>query len=380
MKSVHLLFLLICFFGTKANVVLPGIEQTEMYLPLIRSKNIAITCNHSAVFTNRTHLIDSLLSLKENIKKIFVPEHGFRGDIMAGELVAHAVDSKTGLPLISLYGKNKKPTNQDLNDIQVMIFDIQDVGVRFYTYISTLHYVMEACAENNIPLIVLDRPNPLGFYVDGPVLDTAYKSFVGMHPVPIVYGMTIGEYATMINGERWLKNGLTCELTVVPVKNYTHQTYYQLPVKPSPSLVNLRSIYLYPSLCLFEGTVISVARGTDFPFQAIGHPLLKNQYKFSFDVPVTLGNKKILRTKKYYGLDLRNSTDSVFTLKYLLEMYNHYPQKDEFFNSFFIKLIGDKRVYNAIKEQKSEEEIRKIWQKDLEKFKLVRKKYLIYPD
>jgi len=376
---IGILIVLCCIkFYAIGQEIITGIERTEEYLPLIKSKNVGVVCNHSAIFKNRTHLVDSLLKLNVKISKIFAPEHGFRGEANAGEWISSTIDEKTGLPIISLYGKSKKPEVNDLKDIEIIIFDIQDVGVRFYTYISTLHYIMEACAESNIPLIVLDRPNPLGFYVDGPVLDTTHRSFVGMHPVPIVYGMTIGEYAQMINGEKWLKKGIQCNLIVIGLKNYTHRTRYVLPVKPSPSLVNMQSIYLYPSLCLFEGTVISVARGTDFPFQAIGHPFLKGKYNFSFEVPATLGNKKVLYTKTCYGLDLRESKDTTFTLNYVIEFYKNYPKKNEFFNSFFIKLIGDKRVYEAIKQGKSESEIRQIWQKDLEKFMKVREKYLLY--
>ncbi len=380
-KSLCTVIVLYCLiFNVTGQKVVTGIEQTEEYLHFIKSKKVALICNHSAIFSNGTHLVDSLYKLGIDISKIFAPEHGFRGDVAAGELVSNTKDEKTGLPIISLYSKNKKPDANDLKDVEIIVFDIQDVGVRFYTYISTLHYIMEACAENNIPLIVLDRPNPLGFYIDGPVLDTAYRSFVGMHPVPIVYGMTIGEYANMINGEGWLKNGIRCKLTIIKLKNYTHKTKYTLPVKPSPSLVNMQSVYLYPSLCLFEGTVISVARGTDFPFQAIGHPFLKGKYSFSFEVPATLGNKKVLYTKTCYGLDLRQSEDTTFTLKYLIEFYKNYPKKTEFFNSFFIKLIGDKRIYGAIKQGKSESDIRKFWQNDVESFKKIREKYLLYPD
>ncbi len=370
----------LAFTVIKSQDILTALDQSEQYLPIIKGKKLGIVCNHSAIFKNGTHLVDSFLSLGLTIKKIFVPEHGFRGEARAGEWIEHGTDEKTGIPIISLYGKYKKPTQEHIKDLDIMIFDIQDVGVRFYTYISTLHYVMEACAENNIPLLVLDRPNPLGFYVDGPVLDTNYRSFVGMHPVPIVYGMTIGEYAQMINGEKWLKNGKQCNLTIITLKGYSHQTRYQLPIKPSPSLVNMQSVYLYPSLCLFEGTVINVARGTDFPFQAIGHPLLKGKYSFSFEVPATLGNKKILYTKTCYGLDLRQSTDSIFTLKFLLEMYHNYPKKEEFFNSFFIKLIGNKKIYEAIKQGKKEYEIKRMWKSDIEKFLDIRKKYLLYPD
>lgn len=377
MKFLLILLFSISMFLIKAQTVIPGADQTERYLPLLMNKSVGVVCNHSALI-QQTHLVDSLLKSGIRVVKIFAPEHGFRGDYAAGEWVTTTIDSTTQLPIISLYGKNKKPSPADLQGVDIVIFDIQDIGVRFYTYISTLHYVMEAAAENHIPVIILDRPNPLGFYVDGPILDTVFRSFVGMHPVPIVHGMTIGEYAQMINGEYWLKNGVQCELIVIPCKNYNHNLRYALKIKPSPNLVNMQSVYLYPSLCLFEGTPISVGRGTPYPFQVIGHPYFKGKYAFSFEVPIKLGNKQLLRTKTHYGLDLRTVTDSTFTLKYLIEFYRNYPQKTEFFNSFFIKLIGNKKVYDAIKAGNSEENIRKLWQKDVESFKHIRKKYLLY--
>lgn len=365
---------------TQAQVT-TGSEQLDVYLPIITNKSVGVVCNHTAIINNK-HLIDTLLSLGIKIKKIFAPEHGFRGLNEAGEWVNSEIDSKTGIPIISLYGKKKKPTSDDLRDIDVLLFDIQDVGVRFYTYISTLHYVMEAAAENNIPLIVLDRPNPLGFYVDGPILDTTYRSFVGMHPIPIVHGMTIGELAQMINNEGWLNKQSHCDLTVVPCINYRHSLRYQLNVKPSPNLVNMTSIYLYPSLCLFEGTVISIGRGTDFPFQVAGHPILKSKYSFSFTPKTHNNNNKAVLYNGItcYGIDLRHQFDSTFTLKYLIEFYHNYPDKKHFFNSFFIKLIGDKQVYNAIKEGKNENEIRQLWNDKLSRFRELREKYLIYPD
>jgi len=376
-------FILIFFFSlfaVNAQSVVTGAEQTERYLPLLVNKSVGVVCNQSAIIGN-THLVDSLLKLGVKVEKIFAPEHGFRGEAQAGEWVGSGKDDKTGLQVISLYGKSKKPSPADLGGIDILIFDIQDVGVRFYTYISTLHYVMEAAAENNIPLIVLDRPNPLGFYVDGPVLDTNYRSFVGMHPVPIVHGMTVGEYAQMINGEHWLKNGLTCDVTVITCKNYNHSTRYSLSIKPSPNLPNMTAIYLYPSLCLFEGTVMSVGRGTDYPFQVVGHSLLKGKYSFSFTPKAALGNKTLLYNgKTCYGLDLRQSHDSTFTLKYLLELYKNYPDKKNFYNTFFIKLIGNKRVFDAIKQGKSEKEIRSLWQSDLVAFQSTRKKYLLYKE
>jgi len=378
MRLVLFACLIIYSITSQAQSIITGAERMDKYLPMLLSKRVGIVCNQSSRIGN-TLLVDSLVKLHVNIVKIFAPEHGFRGVAEAGEYVASGKDLQTGLPIISLYGKNKKPSTQDLSDVDVLLFDIQDVGVRFYTYISTLHYVMESAAENNKPLIVLDRPNPLGFYVDGPVLDTAYRSFVGMHPVPIVHGMTIGEYAQMINGEKWLKNNVQCSLTVIPCSLYRHNMRYVLPVKPSPNLIDMTSVYLYPSLCLFEGTVISVGRGTAYPFQVCGHPLLKGKYPFSFTPKAKLGNKTLLYDgKPCYGMDLRKNIDSTFTLKYLLEMYHHYPNKKEFFNSFFIKLIGNKRVYDAIKAGKSEAEIRSLWAKEVEDFKQTRRKYLLY--
>lgn len=376
-------FILIFFFSlfaVNAHSVVTGAEQTEAYVPMLKGKRVGVVCNQTATIGNML-LVDSLLKLGIKVEKIFAPEHGFRGEVQAGELINSGKDEKTGLPIISLYGKSKKPSPTDLSGINILIFDIQDVGVRFYTYISTLHYVMEAAAENQIPLIVLDRPNPLGFYVDGPVLDTNYRSFVGMHPIPIVHGLTVGELAQMINGEHWLKNGIYCNLTVITCKNYGHNTRYSLSIKPSPNLPNMTSIYLYPSLCLFEGTVISVGRGTDFPFQVAGHSFLKGKYSFSFTPQATLGNKTLLYNgKTCYGLDLRQAHDSTFTLKYLLELYKNYPDKKNFFNSFFIKLIGNKRVFDAIKAGKSEKEIRLMWQKDVEAYLTMRRKYLLYKE
>ena len=307
-----------------------------------------------------THLVDTLLSEGVNITKIFCPEHGFRGTAAAGAHVDNSIDTKTGIPIISLYGKNKKPTKEQMKDIDVVIFDLQDVGCRFYTYISTLHYVMEACAENNVPLIVLDRPNPNGHYVDGPVLDTAhYRSFVGMHPVPIVYGMTIGEYAMMINGEGWLRGGEKCDLTIVPMQGYKRDSVgYELPVPPSPNLRNAHAIALYPSLCLFEGTHCGVGRGTDYPFEW-----------------VTYGSDT---------LDLRYEQAPVaFSLKYLMLMYNQAIKQSNnqtFFlkNNFFEKLAGNGDLRKQIESGMSEEEIRATWQPALDEFKKIREKYLIY--
>lgn len=286
-----------------------GANRTSIYFPLLQDKKIGVVANQtSVIFKNDksyTHLVDSLFSLNISVKKVFAPEHGFRGDADAGELIKDGIDVKTGIPIISLYGENKKPTNEQLLGIDIVVFDIQDVGVRFYTYISTLHYVMEACAENNIPLIVLDRPNPNAHYIDGPVLDMKHQSFVGMHPIPVVYGMTIGEYAIMINGENWLKNQITCDLIVVPISNYSHEIPYSLSIKPSPNLPNYQSINLYPSLCFFEGTNVSVGRGTDKQFQIYGSPFLAMN-SFSFTPQPNFGSKfPPNQGEVCYGEDLR---------------------------------------------------------------------------
>ncbi len=359
--------------------VIPAAGLTSEYFPLLKSKNIAVVANQTSLI-EKTHLVDTLLSSGIFVKKIFCPEHGFRGTADAGEQINTTTDKKTGLPVISLYGKNKKPLPGQLDKIDYVIFDIQDVGVRFYTYISTLHYVMEACAENNVPLILLDRPNPNAHYVDGPVLKLKFRSFVGMHQVPIVYGMTIGEYARMINGEAWLAKGIKCNLKVICCKNYTHHSVYNLPVKPSPNLPCMRSVYLYPSLGLFEGSNISVGRGTDFPFQVIGNPKMDSTL-FSF-IPVSKPGAKnpLYENMKCYGLDLRKSADTTFTLKYLLEMYKLIPQKESFFNPFFNKLAGNDELITQIKEGKSEKEIKESWKVDLEKFREIRKKYLLYDE
>lgn len=361
-----------------------GADQTRQYFPLLYGKKVALAANQTSTIKEK-HLADSMLNAGLQLQFVFCPEHGFRGVADAGEKVNNSIDAATGLRLISLYGKHKKPTAEDLAGIDIVVFDIQDVGVRFYTYISTLHYIMEACAENNIPLLVLDRPNPNGFYVDGPTLDTSARSFVGMHPVPLVHGMTIAEYALMINEEGWLNNGIRCELMVVPCRNYSHTVYYVLPIKPSPNLPNARAIYLYPSLGLFEGTVMSVGRGTDFPFQVYGHPDYKKT-AFSFTPESTIG----AQLPKYqgaicYGKDLRLvNIDSVkrigFTLQYLIDAYKTMPNKTVFFNSFFYRLAGGNTLKQQIESGMTEAEIEATWQTDIERFKKVRKKYLLYPD
>lgn len=356
-------------------------SENFSYLPIIKGKKIAVVANAtSTVPFRRMHLVDYLLQRNFNIKRIFAPEHGFRGTADAGEVVKDGKDIKTGLPIISLYGSNKKPKPEQLDGIEVVIFDIQDVGARFYTYISTLHYVMEACAEQNIPLLVLDRPNPNGSIVDGPILEPEYTSFVGMHKIPVLHGMTIGEYAKMINGEKWLKNGIHCDLTVIPCKNYKRTMSYSLPVKPSPNLPNDQSINLYASLCFFEGTNVSVGRGTDIQFQIYGSPYLPKT-DFTFTPKPNEGAKDPLYNGKVcYGEDL-TAVEKVtqLELKWLLKAYHQTTDKTKFFNSFFTKLAGTPKLQQQIEAGLTEKQIRDSWQPGLENFKSIRKKYLIYP-
>ncbi len=389
-KNTYLFILLvisssIVSFGQKPksmHYIQTGADQIDSYLPRLKGKKIAIVANQTSVISDRkktTHLVDSLVSLNLNIKKVFAPEHGFRGKADAGESIEDGVDKKTKLPIISLYGKNKKPTRDQLKGINLVIFDIQDVGARFYTYISTLHYVMEACAELNIPLILLDRPNPNGHYIDGPVLETDHKSFVGMHPVPVVYGMTIGEYGQMINGEKWLKNGVKASLTVIKLKNYTHNSEYILPIKPSPNLPNEKSVNLYPSLCFFEGTNVSAGRGTDMQFQIYGSPFLNKKSKFTFTAVPNEGSKYPKHAHAIsYGEDLRKVNKlSNINLSWLIKAYKQNRTKS-FFNSFFTKLAGTKSLQTQLEKEVSESVIRASWKKGLDKFKIVRNKYLIY--
>jgi uncharacterized protein YbbC (DUF1343 family) len=360
--------------------VITGAQQLNLLLPMLGSQRTGIVVNHTSL-VGKIHLADTLLKRGVALRKIFAPEHGFRGTADAGEEIKDGVDSRTGLPVVSLYGNNKKPTPQQLADIDVIIFDIQDVGVRFYTYISTLHYVMEACAENNKRLIVLDRPNPNGSYVDGPVMEKQHQSFVGMHPIPIVHGLTIGELAGMINGEGWLGENKKCQLDVVKVKNWKHSDFYSLPVKPSPNLPNDQAIRLYPSTCLFEGTVLSLGRGTHDPFQVIGHPELKNMpYQFT---PVSIegmSKNPPLENKVCYGIDLRQApVKPAVDLSYLIQLYQAFPDKDKFFNNYFEKLSGTDALRQQIRSGQTEEQIRASWQKDLDVYKEKRKKYLLYP-
>ncbi len=362
-----------------------GADQPGAYLPLLHAKNVGIVANQTSI-KGDVHIVDFLLENKIDLKKVFSPEHGFRGKASAGEKVNSSLDEKTGLPIVSLYGKNKKPTNEQLKGLDILIFDIQDVGARFYTYISTMTYVMEACAENNIPLLILDRPNPNGYYVDGPVLKKGFESFVGLHPVPIVHGMTVAEYAQMLNGEGWLKNKLQCKLHIVKCKNYDHKTSYDLPVKPSPNLPNSYAIDLYPSLCLFEGTNVSVGRGTDYPFQLLGAPY--------FPKGTTVFTPKANEGAKYpkYEGQLCNGFILQDFAKYyihglgeiylfwLVEAYDAAPNKDKFFTNFFDKLAGTDELRKQIQSGLSPMDIRESWKKELNLFKNIRQKYLLYPD
>jgi uncharacterized protein YbbC (DUF1343 family) len=356
-----------------------GADNHSAYLSLLKDKKVGVTTNQTGILSDNTHLVDFLLDKKINVQKIYAPEHGFRGTADAGELIKDGKDTKTGLPIISLYGNNKKPKPEQLAGIDVMVFDLQDVGARFYTYISSLHYIMEACAEQNIPLIVLDRPNPNGSIVDGPILEKENTSFVGMHEIPVMHGMTIGEYAKMINGEKWLKDGVECKLTVIPCLNYSRDMEYSLPVKPSPNLPNDQSINLYASLCFFEGTNVSSGRGTEKQFQIYGSPFLQKM-DFSFTPKPNFGAKDPMHNGKLcYGEDLTQIEKvKQLELKWLIKAYNSTSDKSKFFNNFFVKLAGTKKLQQQIEAGIPEAEIRKSWEKDLSDFKQMRKKYLIY--
>jgi uncharacterized protein YbbC (DUF1343 family) len=366
--------------------IITGAERVDSYLNKLKGKRVAIVANQTTSIKN-THLVDSLLSLGIDVKKVFSPEHGFRGNASAGEHVKSSRDVKTGLPLVSLYGTNKKPSNQQLADIDVVIFDIQDVGARFYTYISTMHYVMEACAENNKKVLILDRPNPNGFYVDGPILEKKHKSFVGMHPIPVVHGLTVGELAKMINGEGWLKGKVKCELEVVECINYSLKDYYKVPIAPSTNLPNMSSVYLYPSICFFEATSVSVGRGTDLPFQVIGSPYIPKT-AYSFTPSPNIGSKK----PKYKDVKCNGYNLSMFGLLYIRntkQLYldwllglNENTKGKDFITraSFFDLLAGTSSLRNQIKEGKSVEEIHSSWGNGLKKYKLMRSEYLLYED
>jgi len=392
MKDIRvLLFVLIGFISITSCAqqeggIVVGAERTDIYYPILKGKQVAVVANHTSLL-HGAHLVDSLVGAGMKIAKIFSPEHGFRGKADAGQLIDDKIDLVTGMPIISLYGNHKKPTKEDLLGIDLVIFDIQDVGARFYTYISTLTYVMEACAENDISVVVLDRPNPNGFYVDGPVLEPEHKSFVGMHEVPIVHGMTVGEYAQMINEEQWLLDSVKCDLTIVPVKNYSHTDLYELPEKPSPNLPNKYAVYLYPSICLFEGTVVSVGRGTDYPFQIIGHPeFLLGSYIF---VPRSIPG--VATRPKHEGVycngqnligyarEIENNPAQL-NLAWLVTYYDELKDKSDFFTDYFTLLAGTEKLQKQVEQGWTEEQIRESWQPALDEFKEIRKTYLLYPD
>ena len=378
-------FLSLLGYSPQPVAVVTGAEQVDFYLPLLEGKRVALVANATSTI-GKTHLLDVLLANKVNVLKVFAPEHGFRGDTEAGGKVDDEKDDKTGVPLISLYGNNKKPTSQQLSEVDIVVFDIQDVGVRFYTYLSTLHYVMEACAEQGKPLLVLDRPNPHGAAVDGPVMQKKFSSFVGLHPVPILYGLTIGEYAKMIQGEEWISKAKDLQLTVVPLQRWTHNTRYELPVVPSPNLPNMKSIYLYPSLALFEGTDVSIGRGTPEPFQVVGAPWFsEGSYTFT---PTAIPGKSV--NPKHEGILCYGQHLGAFAEHYMADydslylfwlqaLYKAAPNKKSFFNSFFDKLAGSDQLRKQVIAGASEEEIRKSWKADLEAYLQVRKKYLSYP-
>jgi len=370
-----------------SSVTITGDEQISAWLPLLKGKKVALLINQTATVGNKL-LLDTLMNLHVDVVKVFSPEHGLRGVADAGDKVNNSTDSATGIPVISLYGSNKKPTKEQLEGIDILIYDLQDVGVRFYTYISTLQYAMEACAENNKSFMILDRPDPNGFYVDGPVLDTSLGSFVGMQPIPIVYGMTPGEYAKMLVGEHWFNNAGQLNLKIIPCLNYDHTRKYIIKQSPSPNLRSMTAVYLYPSLCLFEGTVVSVGRGTDIPFQQWGNPEFAGKASYSF-IPVSnIGAAHPLYENKYcYGEVVATSATEALALiqgklqlSWLIKAYKWYPDKGKFFNSFFEKLAGNKLLMSQIEDGKTEDEITESWQKDLQVFKQTRKKYLLYTD
>ena len=390
-KTLYLIYLLLIFstngvVSAKHNPeIQPAANLTNLYFPQLRDKVLAVVANQTSCIGS-VHLVDSLKASGFQIKCVFAPEHGFRGNQGAGEHVANAMDEQTGIPIISLYGQRMKPTKADLKDVDIVIFDIQDVGVRFYTYISTLQYIMEACAEYDKKLLLLDRPNPHGFYVDGPVLEKKYSSFVGMQSVPVVYGMTIGEYAGMLNGEGWLNDRKKCDLNVIPVKNYEHRSKYRLPIQPSPNLPDMNSIYLYPSICFFEGTNVSLGRGTDKPFQLIGYPKNPNGgVEFIPNSIPGVAPNPPFRNELCKGIDVSGEARRIYDsgrleLKYLLALYAEYPDKEEFFTNFFDKLAGTSTLRNQITENKSADEIRSSWKESINRFKKIRKKYLLYKD
>lgn len=390
--------------SAKSSAITPGAERMDIYLPLLKGKSVAVFANQTSM-VNKTHLVDTLVKRGIKVVKIFGPEHGFRGTASAGEELNNAVDTKTGIPIISLYGDHKKPTKEDLKGVDVLLFDIQDIGVRFYTYISSLQYYLEAALENHVPLMILDRPNPNGFYVDGPVLDPKFKSFVGMQPVPVVYGLTIGEYALMLAGEKWLtpeankinaynitthpKVDTPFHVQVIKCGNYDHNSKYVLPVAPSPNIRDIQAIYLYPSTCFFEGTVLSEGRGTDKPFQVFGHPSYPNTMYAFTPKPNEGAKSSKCYYQECYGWNLSSTPEKILKdlkkkiqLKYLLDAYKLFPGKDSFFlkNNFISKLAGNDVLIQQVKQGKTETEIRKSWEPALDNYKKLRKKYLLYKD
>jgi uncharacterized protein YbbC (DUF1343 family) len=389
MSFLNLIILILCLSCTtnkgRSGPVITGCGQTRLYLKDLEGKSVGLVANHTTVIGNK-HLADSLISMGVKLIRIFSPEHGFRGDADAGAGIRNSLDARTGVPVISLYGNKTKPSSEDLQGIDIMIYDIQDVGVRFYTYISTLHYVMEACAENHVPLIILDRPDPLGYYMDGPVLQPEYQSFVGMHPIPVVYALTPGELARMINGEKWLAGGIQCNLRVIPCLNYDHNTQYQLPVDPSPNLNSMEAIYLYPSLCFFEGTIMSLGRGTSFPFRVIGHPEYPDT-SFSFVPRSGRSNlNPLLQDKTCYGIDLRSLTaDSLklqhaINLHWLIHAYVTMNKGKSFFTDYINLLAGTDSLRDQVVAGFTEKQIRESWQSRLNEFRKKRKAYLLYRD
>ena len=397
MKRLYIILLVIVFASLGAVAlpeggIKPGAEQTDLYLSLLKGKRIAIVANQTSRI-GKTLLVDSLMSLGVNVVKVFGPEHGFRGTASAGAIVADSIDAKTGLREISLYGKKSKPSKLDLADVDMMIFDIQDVGARFYTYIDLLGSVMEACAENGKELLIMDRPNPNGFCIDGPILDMKLKSGMDRYPLPITHGMTIGELALMYNGEGWLQNKVQCKITIIPIAHYSHDMEYELPVAPSPNLNTQQSVLLYPSLCLLEGTIISQGRGTHFPFTVLGNPDLKGKYSFSF-TPVSIkgmSESPLFKNRVCYGIDLRKyDTNELrksgkINIAWLIELYKAYPYKEKFFDfrqsyeiGNFDQLAGVSLMKQQIIAGKSEKEIRESWEPGLSQFKILRQKYLLY--
>ena len=390
-KSLQLILILLVMntatgLANTKDSILTGADQTAKYLPILKGKKVGLVINQTAEIDG-VLLVDTLKNLGVDIKAIFGPEHGFRGDADAGEKVGNYIDAKTGLQVISLYGAKQAPSKEDLKDIDILVLDIQDVGARFYTYTITLSKVMQACADQKVPLLILDRPNPNGNLIDGPILDSKFKSGVGMHPIPISHGLTIAEFAKMVNGEKWLSNGVQCDLKFINIANYNHTKSYTLPVKPSPNLPNQLSIYLYPSLCLFEGTALSQGRGTTYPFQVLGHPLFKGIYDFSFTPKSISGMSKNppLENQVCFGIDFRKldyksiKNQKILNLKLLIDLYQRYPDKANFFNPFFNKLAGNDILMQQIKDGKTEKEIRASWEPKLSAFKTLRKKYLLYP-